>query len=1080
MTTPAVALREFKDLLYGLYVAAGRPPFSKIADDAGRIAGELGAARGPSPVTVGAILSGHTGLPGEEYAVMVGVALGLRTDRDPATVGEQVRAAWRTAHDASRGSFGRRLGVSVGAADPFAFGVHRATRPGRERLPPYVRRPHDDVVAGIVAAARAGASRVLALVGRPGAGRSRAAWEAIRALPSLWRIWQPADGASATDITTALSDAGPYTIVWLTDAAHLLEPDPPLAEAPVVTALRALLDDPARAPVLVVLTLWPQQWTTLTARPLADELDVHADTRSLLYGNDVAVPDTRGARKICEVLRRYDTAPPAARALLDAAVDARRFGFPPWLSGAFLRHAAGDGRPADDVAAAIAFATATPALLTIHGSDAYRLVECVHHDVAARRCTVFPPVRFWDAVTATVTDPGTLRSLGVHAERRGRLNRAGHMYRLAIEQGDTAAMGLLVRLRERAGDRAGADRLAMLAGDHGDHIALRWLALRCDGDGDATRADTLATAAAARGDATVACALAQRHPGSERAEALYWTAVQHGARLEVAALAAMAQDRGDLATAETIARQAAATGDTTALQRLADARRRAGELDAAERLAVAAAQYGHRFERRLLAEERRRFGRRPAVESFLRRAAATVSPGDAQRLTARAATDAVGALAMALRLASRSHTGPLHALAVLRQQRGGTSAATRLAVTAARYGDPSVLAEIAMARGRLGDIAGAVQLAERAAELGDGTALRKLARSRRRTGDHAAATQLLRQAAAHGDPDAMFDLARARQEAGDRSGAEAGYRDAVRGGVCDAAHALALLRQDTDPPAAATFARRAADLGDPTALRDLGRIRELAGDRTAAADLYRQGSDRGDTASAQLLARLWDSDDRPTAAGHATTAAEQGDTMPMRQLADLWAAAGRQSEADELYWSAYEHGDADVLMRLPHMRAEERGDQVDADRLALQAADCGRYRAVADLGAARELTGDLAAAERLYLQAATAGAAVDLRNMIRLRLSSTLDVSECIPELYEHALRNGVAGAGLALARVRLARGAVGEAAALCRRAADRGEPGAVAELARLHRRTADGAAAALIDRYGLQDDGRAANSFRW
>jgi hypothetical protein len=57
-------------------------------------------------------------------------------------------------------------------------------------------------------------------------------------------------------------------VVWLNEAQFYLQAaDGGLGER-VAAGLRELLRDPARAPVLVLATLWPQYWDTLTARPL--------------------------------------------------------------------------------------------------------------------------------------------------------------------------------------------------------------------------------------------------------------------------------------------------------------------------------------------------------------------------------------------------------------------------------------------------------------------------------------------------------------------------------------------------------------------------------------------------------------------------------------------------------------------------------------------------------------------------------------------------------------------------------------------------------------------------------------------
>ena len=123
----------------------------------------------------------------------------------------------------------------------------------------------------------------------------------------------------------------------------------------VAAGLRELLRDPARAPVLVLATLWPQFWDGLTGRP-ADGADPHAQARELLAGHDITVPaaftapqlqrlrkagDARLAQAAAaaqdgqviqflagapELLARYHNAPPAAKALINAAMDAARPG----------------------------------------------------------------------------------------------------------------------------------------------------------------------------------------------------------------------------------------------------------------------------------------------------------------------------------------------------------------------------------------------------------------------------------------------------------------------------------------------------------------------------------------------------------------------------------------------------------------------------------------------------------------------------------------------------------------------------------------------------------------------------------
>ena len=159
--------------------------------------------------------------------------------------------------------------------------------------------------------------------------------------------------------------------MWLNEAQFYLQVAEGGLGEQVAAGLRELLRDPGRVPVLVLATLWPQFWDTLTGRPVAGGDDRHAQARELLAGHDIAVPaaltparvrqltgaeDPRLALAAAaakedgqviqflagapELLARYRHAPPAAAALISAAMDARRLGMGAGLPQAFLEAAA--------------------------------------------------------------------------------------------------------------------------------------------------------------------------------------------------------------------------------------------------------------------------------------------------------------------------------------------------------------------------------------------------------------------------------------------------------------------------------------------------------------------------------------------------------------------------------------------------------------------------------------------------------------------------------------------------------------------------------------------------------------------
>jgi hypothetical protein len=260
--------------------------------------------------------------------------------------------------------------------DPFALEVHRPVepdvpQPGLPVLPAYVPRDHDAELGSVVQAAEGG-SGIAVLVGGSSTGKTRACWEALGLLrdrPEPWRLWHPIDPSPPEAALRELPAVGPRTVVWLNDAQHYLDPpDSQLGER-VAAGLRELLRDRARAPVLVLATLWPEYWHGLTARP-AGGADPHAQARELLDGHDITVPaaftvtqlqqlDKAGDARLAqaaaeaqdgqiiqflagvpELLARYRNAPPAAEALIHAAMDARRLGMGIALPQAFLEAAA--------------------------------------------------------------------------------------------------------------------------------------------------------------------------------------------------------------------------------------------------------------------------------------------------------------------------------------------------------------------------------------------------------------------------------------------------------------------------------------------------------------------------------------------------------------------------------------------------------------------------------------------------------------------------------------------------------------------------------------------------------------------
>ncbi|MFI6991808.1 hypothetical protein [Nonomuraea wenchangensis] len=393
--------------------------------------------------------------------------------------------------------------------DPFTLEIHHSI--GSQvhdlpELPVYVPREHDRQLDDVVAQAAAGASQIAVVVGGSSTGKTRACWEALASLRQVggWRLWHPIDPTRPDATLAELPNITPYTVVWLNEAQFYLA-DPVLGER-VAAGLRELLRDPARGPVLVLATLWPAYWDTLTAHPRSGP-DVHAQARELLKShkidvadrftgpdlqtlNDQAIHDPRLGEAVAHagdgqitqylagvpvLLDRYHASEAATKALIWAAMDARRLGCGPRLPLALLDGAARsyltdaqyECLTPDWLATALAYVTtecngirgilipittSTPHNQRTHRTAApaqaapgqlYRLADYLEQYGRRHRDGQIPPIDFWTAAAAHA-HPRDLGALGEAAWARG-LYRDAAQFRKHATHSDAAAASALVR-----------------------------------------------------------------------------------------------------------------------------------------------------------------------------------------------------------------------------------------------------------------------------------------------------------------------------------------------------------------------------------------------------------------------------------------------------------------------------------------------------------------------------------------------------------------------------------------------------------------------------------------------------------
>ncbi|MFF4819964.1 tetratricopeptide repeat protein [Kitasatospora sp. NPDC001309] len=724
-----------------------------------------------------------------------------------------------------------RPGRPIDQHDPHDLEVHPAGTGAPGSRPPlsgYVARAHDAVLAETARDAGTGRSRLVMLVGASSTGKTRACWEAVQPLAEQgWWLWHPYDPTRAEAALADLDRVGPRTVVWLNEAQHYLG-DPHHGER-VAAALHSLLTAPGRGPILVLGTLWPEYADTYSKLPKPGRPDPHTRVRELLGGRTLAVPDTfeptalrdagtlasagdallfdalqragghgRLAQELAgapELLRRYESAAPPVRALLEAAMDARRLGVGLHLPRTFLTDAALDyltDHEYDRLTDNWAEAAYADVARTVHGHQAplhrvnprpqrsapgpgvpgtppggpaLRLADYLEQHGRDRRRGLCPPASFWHAASTHLTRPDDLMHLARAAEARWRLRWADQLLERAADTGDSSALSHRGRLRETAGDLEGADECYRRAVDAGDISALLHLGRLREKAGDAEGADECYRRAADAGDISTLLHLGwlrEKAGDPDGAGEYYQRVAGTGNPTVLVALARVLERAGDVALAESYFRQAAATSDSFALLQLAQGREWAGDIERAERYYRRAADAGN-------------------VSSLIN-------------------------------------------LAELLEKAGDPDGAREYYQRAADTGDPSVLVELGEVLERAGDVAWAEECYQQAAKNDDLAALFRLAEMQEEAGDPQGAREYYQRAADAGDSSALVRLGQLLEEVGDVVGAEQYYQ-------------------------------RASDTGGCFTLLDLGELWEERGNVLGARDCYRRAADTGLAGGSENLRR---------------------------------------------------------------------------------------------------------------------------------------------------------------------------------------------------------------------------------
>jgi TPR repeat protein len=814
-----------------------------------------------------------------------------------------------------------------------------AAAAGLDPLPAYVRREHDYWLSQIVLEAASGESRLAVLVGDSSTGKTRACWEAIQTLPPWWRLWHPIQPSRPDAAVKALRRVGPYTVIWLNEANHyLLTPGSDLGER-VAAVLRELLRSPKHKPTLVLGTIWPEYWATLTTAPGAGtEEDPHAQARALLIGASAPVPDTfTGEAAIVArvaaatdprlveafrnadhghvtqylagvpvLLERYRNAPAAARALIETAMDARRLGHGVALPRALLEAGAAFymtdqqwetlGEEWFDEALTYTAAPCRgvrgpltrirPRLPSVdRGQPRYRLADYLEQWGHANRSALPLPAGLW-VIYAEHAAMEDLGRLAAEASKSGLHVEALHLWTAAAEAGDKSAL--------RLGARALRD-----AGSIDD--ALTWYE-RAAGAG---YADALEEAAQMLQDAARA----------EQAMVWYKRAGDAGSTFALDQAVKLLHEADRTDEALTWLRRLADNGDVVALRQLARARRMVGDIDGSVVLYQQAIQAGDSEclvdAARLLDE----VGRIDEAMVWYRRAA---EDGDiyAPRQAAR-----------------------------MLQEAGRIEEALTWFDIAARGGEPDAFREAVWTLQQSGHVDDAIAWLQGLAEAGNGDALEQAVLILRSAGRTEVALNWLRTPAETGNRLALHLGAQMLQEA-DRTDEAIGWyqRAAERGNTEALTQAAQMLQEAGRADEAIGWYQRAAERGNTEALTQAAQMLQEAGRADEAIGWYQRAAERGNTEALTQAAQMLQEAGRTNeAVGWLQARADSGDRTAPREVARIHRKAGAIDQALAWYERAATVGNRQARLEATRM-LQEAGRTEDALALFQRAVEVGETR----------------------------------------------------------------------------------------------------------------------------------------
>ncbi|WP_327269031.1 hypothetical protein OG233_16155 [Streptomyces sp. NBC_01218] len=490
-------------------------------------------------------------------------------------------------------------------------------------LPKYITRSHDERLhAQLRSIVNSGGVGIILLRGESCTGKTRSAYEAVRACLPNWNLTFPKDSASLLS-TLAAGAIEPRTVLWLNEAQNYFSGD---EKERCATGLRRKLEE--NGPLVIILTLWPEHYRLLITESATSTGEVSQVKSLLTQASQFVVPNHLSYSELALLQRESHKEPPLmaalqsagktgrltqilaagpelvdhfehpstphgyyGKALISAAMDARRLGVTEPLRLDFLIAAASgyltDSQraeaPTDWQERAVEYArlrvkNVTAAFFPVPklkgiGSlpGVVDLADYLHYYGRKERAFLCPPDSFWEAAASWTGETESVERLTNAALQRLRIRYAIALADRAATLGSTDALWDLAFHYEGQDQSEKSETILRQLGEQGESEAWVTLASMKEDAGQIQCAQKLYIKAAEMGDFAGLRDLADTESINDHEEAalrIYRLLLSLGDTESQFGLASLLERIGDPQEAEDLYRKSAASGNMRAMQAL--------------------------------------------------------------------------------------------------------------------------------------------------------------------------------------------------------------------------------------------------------------------------------------------------------------------------------------------------------------------------------------------------------------------------------------------------------------------------------------------------------------------------------